>query len=194
MRIMPSLRAKRSNPLGVCFVALLLAMTAIGYATAPGMSYYTEGINLYNAGRYSEATDAFENAIKHKERSQESQRFIDRIRKETVERIRNRALTGVSKTTWQNKYFFIRAIGGRLRVGLSSQEMFERQSLNFRQGAVDALMQLVNVLQHNDNAVVDIDMISEITTDTAPNPDLKARQLAEVYSYLSLASQDLLPT
>jgi len=179
-------------------IALILGALWIGssmaFAAATPANYYNDGISLYNAGRYSEATDAFENAIKHKDRTQESQRFIDRIRKETVERIRNRALTGVSKTTWQNKYFFIRAVGGRLRVGISQQEMFERQSLNFRQGAVDALMQLVNVLQHNDNAVVDIDLISEITTETATHPDLKARQLTEIFSYLSLASQYLLPT
>src|SRR5207244_1734725 len=112
----------------------LAGSAAIASPRAP-MNYYNDGMNLYNAGRYSEAIDAFDNAIKHKDRSAESQRFIDRIRKETVERIRNRALTGVSKTTWQNKYFFIRAIGGRIRVGISSQEMFERQSLNFREGA-----------------------------------------------------------
>jgi len=158
-----------------------------------GMSYYTEGINLYNSGRFSEATDAFEMAVKRRERSEESQHYIDRIRKETVERIRNRALTGVSKSTWQNKYFYIRALNGRIRVGISSQEMFERQSLNFRQGAVDALMQLAVILQHNDNAQVDIDLISEINQDTTPNPDLQARQLAELYSFLSMAAQDLLP-
>ncbi len=170
----------------------LLSAAAAAAPHAPA-NYYNEGMTLYNAGRNSEAIDAFENAIKHHDRSQDSQKFIDRIRKETVERIRNRALTGVSKTTWQNKYFFIRAIGGRIRVGISSQEMFERQSLNFRQGAVDALMQLATILQHNDNAIVDIELISEINQDVTPHPDLLARQLAEVYSFLSLAAQDLLP-
>jgi flagellar motor protein MotB len=163
------------------------------YAARAASNYYNEGMSLYNAGRLSEATDAFETAIKKKDRPAEAQRFIDRIRKETVERIRNRALTGVSKTTWQNKYFFIRAVGGRLRVGISSQEIFDRQSLNFREGAVDALVQLAEVLQKNDNAVADIDLISEINTDTVPNPDLLARHEAELFSFLALAAQDLLP-
>jgi hypothetical protein len=178
----------------VVIPALISALSTSGAIAAhPPVNFYNEGMNLYNAGRNSEAIDAFENAIKHHDRTQDSQRFIERIRKETVERIRNRALTGVSKTTWQNKYFFIRAVGGRIRVGISSQEMFERQSLNFRQGAVDALMQLAEVLQHNDNAIVDIDVISEINQDSQTNPDLLARQLAQVYSFLSLAAQDLLP-
>jgi hypothetical protein len=173
---------------------LTLAGSARAFSAAkPGVSYFTEGSNLYNAGRFSEATDAFENAIKHKERPADAQKFIDRIRKETVERIRNRALTGVSKTNWQSKYFYIRQINGRVRVGISSQEMFERQSLNFRQGAVDALVQLAGILQHNDNAVVDIELISELNQGTVLDPDLLARQQSEIFSFLSLASQDLLP-
>jgi hypothetical protein len=162
-------------------------------AAKPAVNFYNEGVNLYNAGRFSEAIDSFEMALKKKDRPQDSQKFIDRIRKETVERIRNRALTGVSKTTWQNKYFFIRAVNGRLRVGVSYQELFERQSLNFREGAVDALVQLADVLQHNDNAVADIDLISEVNTDTQPNPDLLARQQAELFSFLAMAAQDILP-
>lgn len=179
----------------------LLILSLLGVSVVPavcaaaarsGMSYFAEGTNLYNAGRFSEATDAFESAIKRKERPSDAQKFIDRIRKEAVERIRNRALTGVSKTTWQSKYYYIRAVSGRIRVGISSQEMFERQSLNFRQGAVDALVQLAGVLQHNDNALVELELISEINQDTVPNPDLLARQQSIVFSFLSLAAQDLL--
>jgi flagellar motor protein MotB len=172
----------------------LLGCLAAGVQAAKApMNYYNEGVNLYNSGRFSESIDAFETAVKRKDRPAEAQKFIDRIRKETVERIRNRALTGVSKTTWQTKYYFIRAIGGRVRVGISSQEMFERQSLNFRQGAVDALVQLSTVLQQNDNAQIDIELISEINQDTQPNPDLLSRQLSQLFSFLSLSSQNLLP-
>ena len=64
--------------------------------------------------------------------------------------------------------------------------------MNFREGAVDALMQLASIVQRNDNAKVDIDLISEISQGSTPNPDLLARQLTELYSLLSLASQDLL--
>jgi hypothetical protein len=173
-------------------ISLLTLALPVGATSAPA-NFYNQGISLYNAGRYSEAMDAFESAIKHHDRAEDSQHYIERIRKETVERIRNRALTGVSKTTWQSKYYFIRTIDNRIHVGISSQELFERQSLNFREGAVDALTQLAGILQRNDNAVVDIDLISEISQDTTPNQDLLARQLAEVYSYLSLASLDLLP-
>ena len=171
----------------------VLALASPLRASSTPPHFFNDGMSLYNAGRYSEAMDAFDNAIKHRDRAEESQHYLDRIRKETVERIRNRALTGVSKTTWQSKYFYIRTIDNRMRVGISSQEMFERQSLNFREGAVDALMQLANILQRNDNANVDIDLISEIAQDTTPNPDLMARQQAEVFSYLALAAQDLLP-
>jgi hypothetical protein len=176
-------------------VAVCLAAVAVQAGAAPrgGASFFTEGETLYKAGRFSEATDAFEKAIKQKERPQDSQKYIDRIRKETVERIRNRALTGVSKTTWQTKYYFIRAASGRLKVGISYQEVYERQSLNFRQGAVEALMQLADVLRQNDSAKVDLELISEINTDTPPNPDLLARQQAQLYSLLSLSAQGLIP-
>jgi flagellar motor protein MotB len=179
------------NPLLI--IGLLAALAPVSIAAKAPMNHYNDGVSLYNAGRYSEATDAFETAVKRKDRPQEAQKFIDRIRKEAVERIRNRALTGVSKTTWQTKYYFIRAIGGRVRVGISSQEMFERQSLNFRQGAVDALMQLSDVLQQNDNAPIDIELISEINQDVQPDPDLLSRQLSLLFSFLSLSSQNLLP-
>src|SRR4051812_3841358 len=95
-------------------VALALTVSVAGAGAKPPVSYYNEGTNLYNAGRFSEAMDSFENAIKHKEKPADAQRFIERIRKETVERIRNRALTGVSKTSWQNKAFFIRSVSGRV--------------------------------------------------------------------------------
>lgn len=179
-------------------VFLIASLFALSFpiaarAAAPAGGYYAAGTDLYTAGRFSEATDAFDTAIKHKDHAVDAQKFIDRIRKETVERIRNRALTGVSKTTWQSKYYYIHQVPGRVRVGISSQEMFERQSLNFRQGAVDALVQLAGILQQNDNAVVDIDLISELNQDTVSDPDLLARQQAEVFSFLSLATQDLLP-
>ena len=177
--------------LGWLIVAGVLVSPAVN--AAPKVNFYNEGVSLYNAGRFSEATEAFEKAIRQKDRPADAQKFVDRIRKEAVERIRNRALTGVSKTSWQTKYYYIRAVGGRIRVGISYQEVFERQSLNFRQGAVEALMKLAGVLQQNDNAVVDIDLISEISQDLQVPRELLVRQQAELFSLLSLASQDLLP-
>lgn len=176
------------------WIIALCSLTALqAEAAKAGVSFYSEGVTLYNAGRFSEAIDAFDKAIKQKDRPSDAQKFVDRIRKETVERIRNRALTGVSKTTWQSKYYFIRAVGGRLRVGISYQEVFERQSLNFRQGAVEQLVQLASVLQQNDSAKVDIELISEINSDTPQDPDLISRQQAQLFSFLSLASQNLIP-
>jgi flagellar motor protein MotB len=173
-------------------IALAVMSPAVHAASTP-TSYYSEGVRLYNAQRFSEATDAFERAVKQKDRAGDAQKFIDRIRKEAVERIRNQALTGVSKTTWQSKFYYIRAVSGRVRVGISAQEVFERQSVNFRQGAVDALMELAGVLQQNDNTAVQIDLISEVNQGVQTTPDLMARQLTQLYSFLSLASQNLLP-
>ena len=75
--------------------------------------------------------------------------YIDRIRKETVERIRNKALTGVNKASdWQSKYYFMNEVDGRVRVGISVQEAFERDSVNFlRPGAIDALNQLAAIFE-----------------------------------------------
>lgn len=171
----------------------VLCMAGAGYAAQPVGSYYNEGMNLYKAGRYSEATDAFDAAIKHHERADESQAYIDRIRKELVEQIRNRALTGVTKTTWQNKYYYMNTVSGRIEVGLSDQEIFERESLNFRPGAVDALQQLAVLLRRNQTARVEISLISEVSQDAVPNSELTARQLEAVFSYLSLAAQNSLP-
>jgi tetratricopeptide (TPR) repeat protein len=183
----------KTSTLLASVVGSLLSASLVAAAPARPSSFYIEGETLYKAGRFSEATDAFEKAIKQKDRPADSQKYIDRIRKETVERIRNRALTGVSKSSWQTKYYYIRSVGPRIRVGISYQELYERQSLNFRQGAVEALVQLAEVLQKNDNAKVDIEMISEINLETPPNPDLLARQQAQLFSFLSLATQNLIP-
>ena len=178
---------------GILSLVVFAFMVSTLPARAAGPNYFSQGVDMYKAGRYSEATEAFENAVKKRDRAEDSQRYIERIRKETVERIRNRALTGVSKTTWQNKFYFINNVGGRVRVGLSSQELFERQSLHFRPGAADALMQLAGVLQRNDNAVFDVKLISEVAQNTPESPELVNQQLVEVFSFLSLAAQDSFP-
>src|SRR6266851_4133628 len=99
----------------ICLLALLVSPVQGQLGHAAGENF-NQGVNLYKAGRYSEATDAFEAAIKHHDQGEESQRYIDRIRKELVERIRNRALTGVSKTSWVNKYYFMNNVNGRVQV------------------------------------------------------------------------------
>jgi hypothetical protein len=170
-----------------------LTVRATGGPASLEQDYFNQGVTLYKAGRFSEAIDAFDKASKKKELAQQAQDYIDRIRKETVDRIRNRALSGISKTTWQNKYYFINNIKGRIRVGISSQELFEPSSLNFRPGAADALMQLANVLQRNDNAIIDVELISERTLEAPEDPELLSQRLTELYSFLSLAAQDALP-
>src|SRR4051812_44139316 len=113
-------------------LAVLLFSNAVFVGAAvPSEGFFNKGMDLYKAGRYSEAVDAFEQATKRRDNAQESQNLIDRIRKETVERIRNKALTGVNKANWQSKFFFMNEVDGRVRVGLSVQELFERDSVNF---------------------------------------------------------------
>ena len=51
-------------------------------APAAGASSYDAGVQLYQAGRYGDAIDSFDTAVKHKDHAQESQGYIDRIRKE----------------------------------------------------------------------------------------------------------------
>jgi flagellar motor protein MotB len=178
---------------GMVLTISLMAVQAHAFGAAAAGSFYDQGQELYKAGRYSEATDAFEQAVKKRDHARDAQDFIDRIRKETVERIRNKALTGISKANWQSKYYFMNIVEGRVRVGISSQEMFERGSLNFRPGAVDALAQLAEALSKADNTRVDIELINEINQDTAVNPEIVAQQLDAVFSYLSLAARDNLP-
>lgn len=156
--------------------------------------YFNDGVSLYKAGRYSDATDAFDAAIKHHDQADQSQQYLDKIRKETVERIRNRALTGVSKTTWLNKYYYMNNVGSKIQIGISAQEVFERQSLNFRPGAVEALEHLATLLQKNEAANAEISLISEIPLENVQDPQLVARQLATVFSYLSSSAKDTLPT
>jgi flagellar motor protein MotB len=163
------------------------------FAAAPAADFYNQGLTLYNAGRFSEATDAFEIAVKKHDRADESQAFIDRIRKETVERIRNKALTGVSKTNWQTKYYYMNSVDNRIRVGISSEELFERDSLNFRPGALDAMAQLATIIARADASRIDVELINEVNQDTAAHPELTSQQLTAIFSYLSLASRGLLP-
>jgi len=154
----------------------------------PG-AFYDEGVQLYQAGRYGDAIDAFDSAVKHKDHAPDAQGYIDRIRKETVDRIRNRALTGVNKANWQTKYYFMNVIGARIHVGISQQEIFERNSTNFRPGALDALSHLADGVNQADNVKVDIDFINELNQDTAVDPAMTAQQLTAVFSYLSLSAR-----
>jgi hypothetical protein len=181
-------------------VAGLLAMTfsillscTFSYASSPSVGNYNKGIELYQAGRFSDAVDSFDQAIKHKEKVHEAQDYIDRIRKETVERIRNKALTGVNKSNWQSKYYFMNEVDGRVHVGISVQEVFERDSTNFRSGALDALHQLAIIFGKAETARFDIELINELSLDTPPDSTLTAQQLTAVFSYLSLDSRGSLP-
>ena len=124
---------------------------------------------------------------------QQAQDYIDRIRKETVERIRNKALTGVNKANWQTKYYFMNEVDHKVRVGISVQEVFEHDSLNFRSGAVDALNQLAVAFAKAETAQFEIELINEINTDVALDPILSAQQQNAVFSYISLAARDALP-
>ena len=154
---------------------------------------YNQGMELYKDGRNSDAIDSFDQAIKHKDNVTEAQDYIDRIRKETVERIRNKALTGVNQANWQSKYYFMKEVDGRVRVGISVQEAFERDSVNFRPGAIDALSQLAAIFGKAETAHFDIELINEMNLDTLPDPTLTAQQQNAVFSYLSLASRGVLP-
>jgi len=162
-------------------------------APIPADGFYSQGQTLYNSGHFSDATDAFEMAIKKHDHEKDAQDFIDRIRKETVERIRNKALTGVSKANWQTKYFYMNSIDNRIRVGISAEELFERDSVNFRPGALDAMAQLADSISKADTSRVDIELINEINQDTVSNPELTTQQLSAIFSYLSLAARGVLP-
>ncbi len=168
-------------------------LSSLSWAATPIGGNFDKGTELYKAGRNSDAVDAFEQAIKHRENAQAAQNFIDRIRKETVERIRNKALTGVNKSNWQSKYYFMNEVDGRVHVGISLQEVFERDSTNFRGGALDALHQLAAIFAKAENARFDVELINEINLETPPDPTLTAQQLTAVFSYLSLDSRGNLP-
>jgi flagellar motor protein MotB len=176
----------------ICLLPFALSSVRAS-APVPEGGFYNHGIDLYKAGRFSDATDSFEQAAKHKDHAQEALDYIDRIRKETVERIRNRALTGISKSNWQSKFFYMHAIGGRVQVGISIQELFENNSLNFRPGAIDALAQVAAAVAEADNMHVDIDVISEVNMEGQSNPEIETQQLTAVFSYLSLAARGQLP-
>jgi len=162
-------------------------------AAEPAGGYFSSGVDLYKAGRNSDAIDAFDQAIRHKERVQEAQNYIDRIRMETVERIRDKALTGINKGNWQSKYYFMNEVDHRIRVGISIQEVFERDSVNFRPGAIEALSQLAAVFAKAEAAQFDVDLVNELRSETSPDPTLTAQQENAVFSYLSAASRGALP-
>ncbi len=175
------------------FIFSLLSVSVSTAWAVPATGFFDQGVSLYQAARNSEAVDAFEQAIKRKEKSREAQVYIDRIRKETVERIRNKALTGVNKVSWQSKYYFMNKVDDRVHVGISIQEMFERDSLNFRPGAIDSLNQLAAIFQKAKGVNFEVDVVNEINTEGTPNPVLTSNQLNAVFSYLSLASRSALP-
>lgn len=174
------------------FLIFNFSLPFVSYAAASS-SLYNQGMEFYKAGRYSEAIDAFEQSVRRREKPQEAQSYIDRIRKETVERIRNRALTGINKSNWQSKFYFMNIVDGRVRVGISVQEMFERSSVNFRPGAIEALNQLANAISKAENTRLEVELINEIRLETVQDPLVTSQQLSAVFSYLSLASRGVLP-
>ena len=52
----------------------------------------------------------------------------------------------MNKSKWQSKYYFLNEVDGKIHVGISLQEIFERDSLNFRPGSIEALRQLALML------------------------------------------------
>jgi len=172
---------------------LFSLITSSLWAADPAGGRFSAGVDLYKAGRFSDAVDAFEQAIRQKERAPEAQDYIDRIRKETVERIRNKALTGINKAAWQTKYYFMNEVDRRIHVGISVQEVFERDSVNFRPGAIDALSQLAATFAKAEATPFDLELINELNAETSPDPTLTAQQENAVFSYLSLAARGVLP-
>jgi tetratricopeptide (TPR) repeat protein len=173
-------------------LVFLLGFSSVLLAS-PTPDYYKAGETFYSEGRRSEAMESFEEALRHKQRAPEAQAFIDKIRRETVESIRNKALTGASKSNWQSKYYYINQVDNNVNAGVSIQELFERDSVNFRPGAIDALHELALALSKADNKEVHIDIVNEINQDVAPNKEVLAQQQAAVFSYLSLAARGQLP-
>src|SRR6266705_2314413 len=142
---------------GLLILSLLIAhYSSLAAAGAPPGGYFNQGMDLYKAGRNADAVEAFEQAVKRKDSAHQAQEYIDRIRKETVERIRDKALTGVNKANWQSKYFFMNEVDNRVRVGISVQEVFERDSVNFRPGAIEALKELGAIFAKAETARFDI--------------------------------------
>jgi hypothetical protein len=177
----------------VLVASLLVTQCSFLMGAAPAGGFFNRGMDLYKAGRYSDAIDSFEQAMKRKDHAQEAQSYIDRIRKETVDRIRNKALTGVNKSNWQSKYYFMNEVDGRVHVGISVQEVFDRDSANFRPGALDALHQLAGIFQQAETARFDVELINEVNSEIQPDPTLTAQQLTALFSYLSLDSRGVLP-
>ena len=172
-----------------------LLVIALPYARGaePAESDFQRAVRLYKAGRNSDAIDAFDLAIKRKENVDEAQAYNTRIRNEIVERVRNKALTGVDKSKWQSKFYFMNELDKRINIGISEQEVFERDSLNFRPGAVDALNRLAAALTKADKSHLEIDLVSEINQAESADRALKSLRLIEVFSYLSLAAGGSLP-
>jgi len=177
-------------------ILLLSAFCAVIPATgwSAEADPYTQGEELYKAGRNSEAMDAFEMAVKKKVKAKDAQAYIERIRRETVERIRNKALTGVSKANWQSKFYFMNVVDDKVLVGISVQETFERDSTHFRPGALDGLAQLAQALNKAVNRQVRVELITEVNQASQPDKAVLAQQLTAVFSYLSLSTRSQLPT
>ena len=84
-------------------------------------------------------------------------------------------------------------VDGRVHVGISAQEVFERDSTNFRPGALDALHQLAVIFGKAETAKFDVEMINEMSLESPPDPTLTAQQLTALFSYLSLDARNALP-
>jgi len=102
-----------------------------------------------------------------------------------VQKIRNRALHGISKSDWKSKYYFLKHYHERIVLGLSLQEFFEPNSSVLREGATQALSDIAETMERLNDKRLEVALIDErIPGDEYRDTRLSQRQLSIVFSYL----------
>src|SRR5690242_18799457 len=129
-------------------------------------NYYWQGTQLYNLGRLGEAFESFEKAIQRKQNTKEAEAYLLQIRQEIVNNAKKRSeeknalnYGGNSPDTALNVSYVEK---GYVRVTVQSKFLFDENTTSLKNGAMDVINRLAEVLQAKEGQRVEVILINEL--------------------------------
>lgn len=157
-------------------------------ADKTGDSFYWRGTQLYNLGRLGEAFENFERAIQKGQNVTESEAYLMQIRQEIVNRAKQRAekdrLIQYGGDKKQSAYQVVASDRGTIRISLKGTELFEQNSTALKQGSVEILDRIAEVLTDRDGRKVELSFMDELD-HVAGADDMAAERQLVVFTYLN---------
>lgn len=182
---------------------LLLGLTVLNFSALPSVAapkeksstdqtennYYWEGTQLYNLGRLGEAFESFEKAIQRKQNSKEAEAYLLQIRQEIVTNAKKRAqdrdetmnYRGAAPDSALNVTYLQK---GYIKVVLQGKFLFDENTASLKNGAMDVINRLADIIQSNDGSRIEITMMDEVDA-TINAKDIDAERALVVFALVN---------